>query len=514
MKRRWPRLITALLAWSVTISVGSFGFAGEQQPPPQSAIAEARRLRDAGQFVAAADLLRRELVARPADGEASRMLAETLYWLHDRAGSRTVYDAHLARHPQDTTARLSYARMLAEIGDFARARETVEPLHDNPAVRVDAQVLLGTIAYWSGDFTTAIRRFEQALALAPDHQVAARSLREIRSATGPWIRVRLQTHDDDQPLDSRRFGMEAGWFVTPLSSIKVRFDPRQHSVTSGSTTDTLTADALWSTYLPAHRMDLALRGGIHRRQNQDSPEWIGGVAVGVRLPTHLSLRAAIDRDPYLHTLASLDQPVFVRTTAATARLQSPSGWLGEAGIQQQRFADGNTVGSVFAWQLVPLVFQPRFMLQAGYAFSREHADESRFGLATPAPFPPGNAPFSTAGKYAPYYTPSHLVKHAVTAAASVSSTGGTTLRVSGSYGFRATEDAPVLYLDGVGVQRTFYSRSFHPQSAQGSLDVPVGRSLTLSFSGETGRTAFYRWTSAALEVTYRRRPATAAAAAR
>jgi hypothetical protein len=58
--------------------------------------------------------------------------------------------------------------------------------------------------------------------------------------------------------------------------------------------------------------------------------------------------------------------------------------------------------------------------QAGYSFTAEDADESRFVLSSPAqPYPPGDPHFSTEGHYAPYYTPSHVVTHSVIAAAAV-----------------------------------------------------------------------------------------------
>jgi hypothetical protein len=54
---------------------------------------------------------------RVADrGEPARLLAQTLYWLKDIVGARAVYETALRRHPEDSTLRLQYGRMLAETG--------------------------------------------------------------------------------------------------------------------------------------------------------------------------------------------------------------------------------------------------------------------------------------------------------------------------------------------------------------------------------------------------------------
>jgi hypothetical protein len=50
------------------------------QADAQDRITQAQRLRDAGNFAAAADLLRAQMAQNPEDGEAARLLAQTLYW--------------------------------------------------------------------------------------------------------------------------------------------------------------------------------------------------------------------------------------------------------------------------------------------------------------------------------------------------------------------------------------------------------------------------------------------------
>ena len=180
---RWGAVtLTAALLLGPVPMLGS-------QAPAADLLTQAQRLRDAGDLAAAARILRTQLAQQPDNGDVARLLAQTLYWLKDIEGATAVYDAALARHPQDTTLRLQYGRMLAETGQRARARDLVTPLQGIPATQAEASALLGTIAYWDGDLTTAQRLFEAALRADPTHAEARRQLQEIQAASAPWVRV-------------------------------------------------------------------------------------------------------------------------------------------------------------------------------------------------------------------------------------------------------------------------------------------------------------------------------------
>src|SRR5512132_364117 len=108
---------------------------------------EAVRLRNAGDFAGAVKALRSHLASYPDDGDALRLLAQTLYWRRDFSESRTAYENALSIHPEDTELRLQYGQMLIETGDGNRAREVLAGLgSEETHGRVDA--LLGTLAYW------------------------------------------------------------------------------------------------------------------------------------------------------------------------------------------------------------------------------------------------------------------------------------------------------------------------------------------------------------------------------
>jgi len=481
---------------------------GSQAPTPDLPT-QAQRLRDAGNIAAAAELLRTQLAREPDNGDVARLLAQTLYWLQDFAGARAVYDIALARHPEDTALRLQYGRMLAETGERARARELVTPLQRIQTTEVEANALLGTIAYWEGDLTTAQQLFEEVLRVNPTHAEARRQHEEILAASAPWVRVSSGFGRDDQPLDRVALGFEAGWFATPLLPVTVRVEPLIYRLDDSTTRRLLAAEVSVAHFAPGPRLETQLSGGVFRRSiSEQELDWKARATLGVRLPRRLTARVRAERTPYLYTTSSLDAPVVVQTGTALLHFEDPRGWLGEAAYQHQRFPDDNTIRTVYAWQLVPLMHENAAELQVGYSFVTENADESRFVLALPVqPYLPGDPRFSTTGRYAPYYTPSRTVTHSVIVAATLRPSRSTALRMGGGHALRATEDAPAFVVSSGQVQRTMTSRAFSPWNLRGSLEIALGGHATLSANGERGRTAFYDWWTTGLQVTHRFRAA-------
>ena len=466
-------------------------------------VADAQRLRDNHNFVAAAQVLRALVAEHPDDGEALRLLAQTLYWLKDVSGARETYESAIVRHPEDTTTRLQYARMLAETRDAARARTLLRPLLEMNAVRADAATLMGLVAYWDGDYAGARRLFLEALQANPDQEEARRSLQDIRAVSAPWVRVFSAGWHDNQPLDSLAFGLEAGWSMRPLTELTARVEPIQYRL--GDVTRTISvAEVALKHYVAPSRLELELAGGtVRRSQISGVSEWTGRGSVGVRLPQHVTLRVRIERAPYLHTTASIDTPVIVQTMAGLVQLDQ-RGWTGEAAYQRESYPDNNAARTAYGWMLAPLARQHGAQVQAGYAFSYSDADATRFALVSPTqPYPPGDPRFNLVGHYAPYYTPSHLLTHAAIGAVTAGPIRGVAVHIDGSYAFRATDDAPYFAVINGGVVPGTYLRTLTPWHGRGSVDITLRDGLTLTPTGEIGQTAFYSSATAGLQLTYR-----------
>lgn len=466
---------------------------------PQDAVAEARRLRDDGRFREAVTLLEAHLREQPGDPEAARLRAQTLYWLKHVAEAETAYAAALARHPEHERLRLEYARLLAETGRLREAASALDRYRDGRG-SADASALLGTVLYWDGDLSGAGRLFAAALRRDPAHEDAARQLREIRTLSAPWLRIEPRVWHDDQPLDRVDVTAEAGWFFTPLTSVTVRSQPVRYAAPLAQTFWLNEVEV--SSVSPAARLEVRVGAGGFRGA-RDTMQWTGHGALGFRAGNGLTLRGRVERSPYTSTLASLADPI--STTSATAALHiDTSGWLGEAAVRRDAYPDDNAVTSAYAWLLAPVAGGNRGRLQAGYAIAAADADEDRFVLArTPQPWPPSDVRFDFSGVYRPYFTPARQVVHSAIAAATASRPGGAMFSAGGSYGFRAREDMTAFQASGLQVLAVTERRGFTPWTARASVDIPASRGLTVSLGGEAGRTAYYRWATARLGLTFR-----------
>jgi tetratricopeptide (TPR) repeat protein len=461
------------------------------QEPPQGVVAQANHLRGTGEFAAAAEILRRQLALEPDNGEVARLLAQTLYWMKDLQGAHAVYADALTRHPEDFALRLQYARMLAEIGSGDRARTLLMPLLDIADARAEAETLLGLLAYWHGDLSEARRRFDAALQANPEQPEAEGHLRDIRGITAPWIRVSSSIWHDNQPLDRLALGLEAGWFATPLTEVTARMQPARYRADDGTRSAEAAELAMTHVAAKAH-LEAAMAAGAIRRSYDDSPwDWTGRASLSIRLPQNLTVRAQIERTPYFSTASSLQTPVMVRTSSGVVQRGGDlRGWLGQLAYERHRYPDGNTVQTAYGWLLAPLVRRDGIGIQIGYGFASSDADVSRF---------------SPDGRYVPYYTPRNLERHSLLLGVTLGGGRPATVRVDASYGVRATDDAPAFVIvNGQSVPDT-YRRTSSPWNVRTSIAFKLREGLTLEPKADFGRTVFYSWATASLQITYRLR---------
>ena len=500
------RCLAAAAAIVAVLMADAAAVAAQSRSP---VVEQALRHRDAGEFDAAVRLLEPHVEQAPEDREAVRLLAQTLYWLHRRDDARRVYENALLRQVDDAALRLAYGRMLLETGDPRRAREVVEPLEHDPVTRPHADALLGTMAYWEGDFTTARRLLRSALEGDSAQEEARRQLGEIAAVGAPWFAMSGNTRTDNQRLTRLDIQVAGGVSLTPLLSLLARAGVgRFHSGDSVSLTIG-SAEAGFSHYAPAARLETEASAGVLQRGASGGSAWTGRARVGFRFPRHVTLSVAVQREPYFYTIASIRTPVMTRTATALAVLSSPRGWLGEAAVQQTRYPDANTLRTTYAWLLAPLVRSGGARLQVGYGATVQDAAQSRFVLAnTNQPNPPGNPLFVAEGKYDPYFTPANLAVHSLLAAMELRA-GRATLRAGGSYGMRASDNAPVFVAPVImnpgnpnAVERRFVSRSFSPWTVRAGVDVAPSADLKLGFSGESVRTVFYTATTARAWLSY------------
>ena len=464
----------------------------------------AHALSDSARFGDAIALLRPYLLAHPTNGDAARLLSQLLYWMRDVQGARAIADSSLALHPEDTTLRLQYASMLIEIGDGERAGVVLSPLLVSPD-RGRALGLLGTLAYWQGDLSTARRLFAEALRLQADQPEVRRQLGLILDATAPLVGAEVAIMHDDQTITSVNLSTEAAWYPTPLVRIGARTDPTYFALGDSATRELTTAEMTLTEYVPAARLDLDLAAGVVQRSFGSSTDWRGRAGLSLRLSSHVTAGVRGERAPYVSTLSSLGTAVMTNNATGLVHLDSPAGWLAEASIATQRFPDDNSVNSAFVWILAPLVHRSDGTLQVGYSLAWQDAEESRFVLAHPVqPVPVTSNRFDLSGRYAPYYTPQSMTSHSVLTAANIAVSSRATLRANASVGVRAIEDATTFHASAPSaVVGVVTRRSFTPWNVGAGIDITGRSAFVVSSGARFTHTAFYTAASGVLALSYR-----------
>lgn len=476
----------------------AFAFALCAQQPQaaraQSAgvLARAGALRDVGEFASAARLLEEELQRSPSDVAVLRTLAQIHHWMHRSSDAVARYDAALALAPDDVGLRLEFARTLIELRNGRRAREVLQPLLD--AGNRDAVFLLGLDAYWRGDFTTARRQFERALANAPNHAGADSLLGEIRAASAPWLRIEPSGQHDSQQLDRTGFLAEGGVFLTPLHVLAIETAIRQFSWGDSSATVSVAQLTTRRSFARAG-IAAAMSMGAAHWSTRDTTSLVVRASVALRLAQRVELTASAERTPYVATTSSISAPLALdraelRLAAERLRLHA------EAVARIERFPDDNRVYTAYAWALTPLLRGRTGELKVGYAVAVQDAGEDRVIPVLLGTTPEGMPEFGA--RYAPYHTPQRLIANSVAAAAGVRLSDASGLSLNGSWAFYAREDAAVFIADTVSGAplRTTYRRAFHPLELRASFHAAMTRRTSVFVEASHVRTAFYDATRA------------------
>jgi len=493
------------------VGVNLLPLIAESQEPP--AIRAARELEALHQYGLAADTLGSYLKSSPEDGGTRWYMAQLLHRAGEMARAREAYEETRRRLPENPWVKLELAQLLLDMGEWTRARDLLDRILKEGPPGAAAE--------------------------------AARKMDHLRSLNRPWIAFQLGTLDDSQPYGRHRAFLEAGIFLNPLWSFSVRGEPR---LLEGRETE-MAGGARFRLqgYLPAARLQLGSEvGGSwqgHLIDSQDSPgesaparegspgAWTGALDLSFDLGRGFSLKGAAGRSRYLWTLASADTLVMERSLELSFDRSNTPGWAGQALFRREYFEDDNSVTRTSGWILAPLVRKGdsgngegeadrAFRLRVGYAFSWADSRESRWVSLTPGLSPgsgnQGILPLigdPTPGHYAPYHTPEEERVHSLLGETTVL-LGILSLRLNGSYGFRAREDAPVLIVTDLAAgsppeasnaisTRYFYPRSFSPWRLALEGSASLSPALTLTARAEAWETAYYEVREVSLGMIYR-----------
>lgn len=459
-----------------------------------SSVEVARQLMEDGNVEAASDSLRAQLRIDPQNGAAYWLLGRALYWTKRGEEALEQYRTAVSLRPADPWLRVEYAEVLLSLGERSRARATLEDVSAGSfpaAAEAEALALLGTLAYWEGDYNRAVRCFEAALERDPGLDAAHTQLGEIHAATRPWVQMGADLRDDSQPYRRYRGALEAGAYITPLWAVRFDAVPRVLQTNVDAAVGAVSAGV--NGYMPSLRLELNGRLGtwLIREHERTAEPWIGIGGLALRLPAATTLRAEASRRRYLGTRASADTLVMVRAVDLRLDRAASPGWAGEGVVRRESFPDANVVRTAYAWLLAPLLPQ----LRLGYSVAWQNADESRLVASSGA---------VGGGYYDPYFTPDRVRTHAVLAELLLP-VEPAEVRIDGSYGFHAAAGEPASASAGGGTPGRgirFAGQQYSPWRLGAEAVLPIAEGVSLRLAGERERTTYYELTHVALAVRY------------
>lgn len=154
--------------WKGDVDRARGGFAeAEARNPGDPSIRQQLRLLD-GDYTALLPAQIRKYNLDPLDRDGSLGLADLLHRMGDGEGAGRLYRDYVALYPEDTRARRSYARVLADLGDHPLAIRQCLYLIDRVPEKRD--LLLEDLAFiylWGGEYAEARRTFQDLLSRHP-----------------------------------------------------------------------------------------------------------------------------------------------------------------------------------------------------------------------------------------------------------------------------------------------------------------------------------------------------------
>lgn len=182
--------------------------------------------------------------------------------------------------------------------------------------------------------------------------------------------------------------------------------------------------------------------------------------------------------------------------------------MAEVAVQRQWFSDNNAIGTAYVRLLGPIVRKAHGSLLLGYGASRQNAEQSRFVLAQPTQSSrPGDPRYNTAGEYL-YYTPIGAFTHSALGSASYSPTPLVTMRLDGSYGVWARENAPAFQViqatsgSPASLARSSTRRAYSPWSARAAMNLGPFSGFHVALTAEKAKTAFHSRATGGVRVAY------------
>jgi tetratricopeptide (TPR) repeat protein len=415
------------------------------------------------------------------DVNAFRLQAQVLFWMKKFDEATVVYEKTLNLFPDVAAVKLDYGSMMYQLNKFSKARQLLKEYLIFDSTHQATNKMLAYIDLWTGHIAAAKKKAALLERRHPGNADADYILQQIADYTAPYIKLQGAAYTDDQPLQRQSFEPEAGvyrsWLFAPFIKASLyNFDADQMYKTSW-------IEAGNKISLASSKTDLAFSAGYFQASNYNG-EMSWKAKLVQKISPSFSLDAVTQKKPYQYTLASIMNPFMYQVAELGLNFDRKSRWLGRAAYQNQSFGDSNSVFTVYAWLLAPLLHKDNFSLKAGYAFSYADAEANTFKPKQTTAIPPiQNTPIN--GVYAPYFTPSKQTVHSLLASLEITFSKRISFSSNLNVGVYANAYQPSYFVDrnGLGpyfINKRYDNYSYTPVTFSAELKTNLSQSFIIN----------------------------------
>ncbi len=433
--------------------------------------------------------------------------AQVLYWMKDFTRARETYRKAISRYPAYQDVVLDYARFLFQTGKWKEAEELLQDIVSKNKAHPEANINLAYIALWKGDIKEARIRTARLHKLYPGN-ASVQALRSSVNDNSSFVKTGYTYASDDQPLQTNVYNLDAAFFSSPY------FQPYVSAAINRYTLPSPPLGTIWvragnNVTLAHGATQLGAEGGIFK-SGADFTSFTGSLFLVQKISTATKLHLGAAKSPYQYTNASIDEPFTYNIYKGAIEWNAGEKKAGRIGTELARFRDGNTISTVYAWILLPLIEQKFISLKAGYGISFAHAVFNTYSTNRSVDEIASSQPLNSKvdGVYDPYFTPSNQLVNSLLGSAKINISKSVSVHAKGNLGVWAAADNPELRLErkgfsGYTISKTYYRQKYTPIELEAGLQAAFSDRLSMQANLRFNRLFFYARTQAGIHLNYR-----------
>lgn len=461
-----------------------------------SILSKAKELRNKGEITEAENLLKRYHKSNPNDFNTIWLLAQTSYWNNNITAAKNYYEEAIKLQPNNYYLKLDYAKVLVETGEFTKASPLINTYLNYDANSADALIAKAKIYYWNGDYSNALKLLSSVKTRHPDNKEAADLYNEISISKSFWVKLNTSYFNDSQPIENTTPSVEAGMYVSPVSSLKFSLLPLLYK-NNGGNINVSRIQVENKSRFPSAEIDLTLGAGLIKYPDKKS-EFTGKIQFDKLIEKSFVLSFLGERKPYLSTASSLNTPVIENYGSLSLSFISNRGFTSRAAYEINSFNDGNNTYSISAWGLSPSIKFSDFDFKIGYGFSFSSSKENMFTneKSLETIISEFDSTYKISGIYSPYFTPRNQQIHSLITSLAFHPSDAFQAGLSVNYGFLARTQNPYLYLDSTPanekyIAKGYLSETYSPMDVNFYTQIGFSKKVMMTLDYNYSSTNFY-----------------------